>query len=54
MSLWDRAVPSRHRAGPLEFHERQDRRIGPIFSFSVSGRLSYASPSARHAPGWRS
>ena len=39
MSMWDRTVYTGRRTGPVDFYERRDRRIGPIFSFSVSGRF---------------
>ena len=38
-SLWDRTVYVDRRTGPVDYHERRDRRIGPIFSFSVSGKF---------------
>lgn len=39
MSMWDRTVYVDRRTGPVALHERRDRRIGPIFSFSVSGKF---------------
>lgn len=39
MSMWDRTVYVDRRTGPVDFHERRDRRIGPIFSFAVSGKF---------------
>ena len=39
MSMWDRFVYTGRRTGPLDFHEVRDRRIGPVFSFAVSGRF---------------
>ena len=38
-SMWDRTVYVDRRTGPVAFFERRDRRIGPIFSFSVSGKF---------------
>lgn len=39
MSLWDRTVYVDRRDGPVDYVEKRDRRIGPIFSFSVSGKF---------------
>ncbi|MBW3549422.1 MAG: TonB-dependent receptor [Proteobacteria bacterium] len=39
MSMWDRTVYLGRRTGPVAYYERRDRRIGPIFSFSVSGKF---------------
>jgi len=39
MSMWDRTVFVDRRTGPVDYYETRDRRIGPIFSFSVSGRF---------------
>ena len=39
MSMWDRTVYVDRRTGPVDFIEDRDRRIGPIFSFSVSGKF---------------
>lgn len=39
MSLWDRTVHTGRRDGPIDYTERRDRRIGPIFSFVVSGKF---------------
>ncbi|QSX77851.1 TonB-dependent receptor plug domain-containing protein [Agrilutibacter solisilvae] len=36
-SMWDRVVYVDRRTGPIDFIEKRDRRIGPIFSFAVSG-----------------
>jgi hypothetical protein len=36
-SMWDRIVYVGRRTGPIQQIERRDRRIGPIFSFSVRG-----------------
>lgn len=38
-SYWDRTVYVDRRGGPVAFREDRDRRIGPIFSFSVSGKF---------------
>ena len=38
-SLWDRTVYVGRRTGPVSYYERRDRRIGPIFSFSVRGNF---------------
>ena len=38
-STWDRFVYFGRRTGPLDFVERRDRLIGPIFSFQVRGRF---------------
>jgi hypothetical protein len=38
-SMWDRTVFVGRRTGPVAFFERRDRRIGPIFSFSVRGKF---------------
>ncbi|GAB2506165.1 TonB-dependent receptor plug domain-containing protein [Lysobacter humi (ex Lee et al. 2017)] len=39
MSMWDRTVYVDRRDGPVDYFEKRDRRIGPIFSFSVSGKF---------------
>ena len=39
MSMWDRTVYLERRTGPVVYYERRDRRIGPVFSFSVSGKF---------------
>lgn len=39
MSMWERTVYVGRRTGPVDFREHRDRRIGPIFSFSISGRF---------------
>ena len=39
MSMWDRTVYLERRTGPVAYYERRDRRIGPVFSFSVSGKF---------------
>jgi hypothetical protein len=39
MSMWQRTVFVDRRTGPVDFFENRDRRIGPIFSFSVSGKF---------------
>lgn len=39
MSMWDRTLYLDRRTGPVESYERRDRRIGPIFSFSISGKF---------------
>lgn len=38
-STWDRFVYAGRRTGPLDFIERRDRLIGPIFSFQIRGRF---------------
>jgi hypothetical protein len=38
-STWDRLVYVGRRDGPLDFIERRDRLIGPIFSFQIRGRF---------------
>lgn len=39
MSRWDRTVYTGRRDGPIDYLEHRDRRIGPIFSFAVSGKF---------------
>jgi hypothetical protein len=38
-SMFDRTVYVGRRTGPVAFFERRDRRIGPIFSFTVRGKF---------------
>ena len=38
-SYWDRLVFLDRRTGPVDFIERRDRLIGPIFSFQIRGRF---------------
>ncbi len=38
-SMWQRTVYVDRRTGPVDFHEDRDRRIGPIFQFTVSGKF---------------
>ena len=38
-SMWDRTVYAGRRTGEIDFVEERDRRIGPIFSFSVRGKF---------------
>ncbi|MDP8912188.1 MAG: hypothetical protein M3N39_01265, partial [Pseudomonadota bacterium] len=38
-SLFDRTVYVGRRTGPIDFFERRDRRIGPIFVLNVSGKF---------------
>jgi hypothetical protein len=38
-SMWDRTVYVDRRTGPVDFHEVRNRRIGPIFSFTFSGKF---------------
>ena len=38
-SMWQRYVYVDRRDGPLAWYEDRDRRIGPIFQFSVSGKF---------------
>ena len=39
MSMWQRTVFVDRRTGPVDFFENRDRRIGPFFSFVVSGKV---------------
>lgn len=36
---WDRTVFAGRRTDPVDFYERRDRLIGPIFSFQIRGRF---------------
>jgi hypothetical protein len=38
-SLWDRTVYQARRTGPVNYFEDRDRRIGQIFTFTISGRF---------------
>jgi hypothetical protein len=38
-SMWDRTVYVGRRTGPVDFFERRDRLIGPIFSFAIRGKF---------------
>ena len=38
-SMWDRTVFLGRRTGPINYIERRDRLIGPIFSFQVRGKF---------------
>ncbi|HZG08638.1 MAG TPA: TonB-dependent receptor plug domain-containing protein [Allosphingosinicella sp.] len=38
-SIWDRIVYLGRRTGPVDYIERRDRLIGPIFSFSLRGKF---------------
>ena len=38
-SMWQRYVYQDRRTGPLAYFEDRDRRIGPIFQFTVSGKF---------------
>ena len=38
-SFWQRYVYEDRRTGPLDYFEDRDRRIGPIFQFSISGKF---------------
>ena len=38
-SMWQRYVYADRRTGPLNYFEDRDRRIGPIFNFTVSGKF---------------
>ena len=38
-SMWQRWVYVDRRTGPLDYFEDRDRRIGPIFQFTVSGKF---------------
>jgi hypothetical protein len=39
MSMWQRTVYVDRRTGPVDFIEDRDRKIGPIYSFSISGKF---------------
>jgi outer membrane receptor for ferrienterochelin and colicins len=39
MSMWDRLVYVDRRTGPLDFHEMRNRRIGPIYSLTFTGKF---------------
>lgn len=39
MSMWDRTVHTGRRDSAIDYYERRDRRIGPVFSFVVSGKF---------------
>lgn len=39
MSMWQRTVYLDRRTDPVDYFEDRDRRIGPIFSLSVSGKF---------------
>jgi len=38
-SMWDRVVYVDRRTGPIDYVEDRNRRIGPIFAFTVSGKF---------------
>jgi hypothetical protein len=38
-SMWHRTVYAGRRTGPVAFFEARDRRIGPIWSLSISGKF---------------
>lgn len=38
-SMWDRVVYTDRRTGPIDYIEVRDRRIGPIFQFTFSGKF---------------
>lgn len=38
-SMWDRVVYVDRRTGPVDYIEARDRRIGPIFALTVSGKF---------------
>lgn len=38
-SMWQRTVYVDRRDGPVDYYEDRDRRIGPIFQFTVSGKF---------------
>ena len=38
-SMWDRVVYVDRRTGPVDYFEMRNRRIGPIFAFTVSGKF---------------
>ena len=38
-SMWQRTVYVDRRTGPVDYVEDRDRRIGPIYSFSISGKF---------------
>ena len=39
MSMWDRTVYVDRRTGPIDFHEMRNRRIGPIYSLTFTGKF---------------
>jgi len=39
MSMWQRTVYVDRRTGPVDFIENRDRKIGPIFSVTLSGKF---------------
>ena len=39
MSMWDRLVYVDRRTGPLDYHEMRNRKIGPIYSLTFSGKF---------------
>jgi outer membrane receptor for ferrienterochelin and colicins len=38
-SMWDRTVFAGRRTDPIDFIEKRDRQIGPIFSFAIRGKF---------------
>jgi outer membrane receptor for ferrienterochelin and colicins len=38
-SMWDRTVHAGRRTDPVDYIEKRDRTIGPIFSFSIRGKF---------------
>lgn len=38
-SMWDRTVYAGRRTDPVDYVEKRDRRIGPIFSFAIRGKF---------------
>jgi outer membrane receptor for ferrienterochelin and colicins len=38
-SMWDRTVHTGRRTGPVDYIERRDRQIGPIFTFAIRGKF---------------
>jgi outer membrane receptor for ferrienterochelin and colicins len=38
-SMWDRTVHAGWRTDPVDFIEKRDRQIGPIFSFAIRGKF---------------
>jgi hypothetical protein len=39
MSMWDRTVYVDRRTGPIDFHEMRNRKIGPIFQVTFTGKF---------------
>jgi outer membrane receptor for ferrienterochelin and colicins len=39
MSMWDRTVYVDRRTGPVDYHEMRNRKIGPIFQLTFTGKF---------------